>query len=159
MGELGEWFPGYSNEGVRDHLWRGHLVWDDLFNDKWDQLIVVEGFKAAMWMVMHGWYYTVAVMGTMMTQTQARIIRRTGASVYVFSDNNEPGRRASHYWCQTLAISSLQVYEVSYPDRCGDDAQPDDLTEEELDNALESAKRVGGIPYAIRMANRKSSRQ
>lgn len=157
-GELGEWFPGYSNEGVRDHLWRGDLVYQDLFDGKWDQVIIVEGFKAAMWMVQNGWYHTVAVMGTMMTKTQARIIKRLGAECFVLADNNEPGRKASHFWCQTLAVSSFPVYEVSYPDYCGDHAQPDDLTEEELNNALHSAKRVGGIPYAIRMANRKISR-
>jgi DNA primase len=144
--ELGEWFPGYTNDGVRDHLWRGNLVYRDLFDGVFDQLIIVEGFKAALWMVQNGWFHTVAVMGTKMTATQARIIRRLGASVFVFADNNEPGREAAYYWCQTLAIGSFPVYRVEYPDWCGDNAQPDDLTEEQLTETLENAKRVGGKP-------------
>lgn len=144
LNELGEWFPEYSNDGVRDHLWRGHLVYTDLFDGKWDQLIIVEGFKAALWMVQQGWFHTVATMGTKMTSTQARLISRLGATIFVFPDNNGPGQEAARYWCQTLAVGSFPVYRVRYPARCDEDAQPDDLSEEELRQSLENAERAGG---------------
>jgi len=160
MGELGEWFPGYSNESVRDHLWRIQCVYEDLETRQWEQLIVVEGYKAAMWMVKHGWYHTVAVMGTKMTEKQERMIRRFGAEVFVFTDNNAPGQEAADNWCQRLAVSSFPVYRVRYPGHCSESAQPDDLTEEELKEVLECSERVGGrYVDAKRMARKQARRQ
>ena len=153
LGELGEWFPGYTNDGVRDHLWRSHFVHDDLMSGRWDQLIVVEGFKAAMWMVKHGWFHTVATMGTKMTDAQERLIRRFGAAVFVFTDNNDPGREAAYYWCQRLAVSTFPVYRVHYPEEASETAQPDDLTEQELVEVLSNSERVGGH-HVKRMARK-----
>jgi DNA primase len=155
MGELGEWYPDYSNEGVRDNLWRGHLVYERLFNGTDGQLIVVEGFKAAMWLVQCGWNNVVATMGTKMTSTQERIIRHLGAEVFVFSDNGGPGREAAHNWCQRLAVSTFPVYRVDYPQDCDEDAQPDGFSPEELEVVLSSSQRVGGkfhVKHVSRMA-------
>jgi DNA primase len=142
IGELGEWYPDYSNEGVRDHLWGGQTVYDRLFNES-GQLVIVEGYKAKMWVTQHG-YDAVAIMGTKLTSTQERIIRRLGAEVFVFPDNNEPGRDAARQWCQRLAVSSFPVFQVNYPEYCDENAQPDGLSEQELDSALNSSKRAGG---------------
>jgi DNA primase len=158
LGELGEWFPGYSNDGVRDHLWRSHVVYEDLMTGKWDQLIVVEGYKAAMWMVKHGWNHTVATMGTKMTDAQERLIRRFGADVFIFTDNNDPGQEAASYWSKRLARSTFPVYRVHYPSYCEETAQPDDLTEEELEEVLRNSERVGGR-YVKRMERQQKGRQ
>jgi hypothetical protein len=159
LGELGEWFPEYSNESVRDHLWRIHLVYEDLMSGQWDQLIVVEGFKAAMWMVKHGWHHTVAVMGTKMTEKQERLIRRFGSEVLVFTDNNEPGQEAADNWCQRLAVSSFPVYRVRYPGHCDESAQPDSLNEQELDEVLQASERVGGRYVDAKRVARKQARR
>jgi DNA primase len=160
LGELGEWFPQYSNESVRDHLWRIHFVYEDLMSRRWDQLIVVEGYKAAMWMVKHGWYHTVAVMGTKMTEKQERLIRHFGVEVFVFTDNNEPGQEAATNWCQRLAVSSFPVYRVRYPGHCSESAQPDDLEEQELDEVLQASERIGGrYVDAKRLARKQARRQ
>lgn len=159
LGELGMWFPAYSNDGVRDHLWRSHLVYEDLMLGKWDQLILVEGYKAAMWMVMHGYYHVVAIMGTKMTPAQEKLIRRFGATVFVFTDNNDPGQEAATNWCQRLAVSSFPVYRVHYPSYCDDSAQPDDLNNDELEAVLSNSERVGGKFYVKRMERKSSSRR
>jgi DNA primase len=83
MGELGEWYPDYSNEDVRNHLWRCHALYQPLFDSNHAQLIIVEGYKAAMWVAQYGWN-VVATMGTKMTLAQERIIRQLGAEVFVF---------------------------------------------------------------------------
>ena len=142
MGELGEWYPDYSNESVRDHLWGGHMVYGRLFREG-GQLVVVEGYKAKMWVTQCG-YDAVAIMGTKMTPMQERIIRRLGAEIFVMADNNEPGQAASQQWCQRLAVSSFPVFHVRYPEYCDENAQPDGLSEQELDAALNSSKRAGG---------------
>jgi 5S rRNA maturation endonuclease (ribonuclease M5) len=160
LGELGEWFPQYSNESVRDHLWRIQLVYEDLMSGQWEQLIVVEGYKAAMWLVQHGWYHTVAVMGTKMTEKQERLIRRFGSEVFVFTDNNGPGQEAADKWCQRLAVSSSPVYRVRYPEHCDESAQPDSLNEQELDEVLQASERVGGRYVDKRsMARKQACRQ
>lgn len=144
LGELGEWYPEYSNDGVRDHLWRIQSVYPELINSTDGQLIIVEGFKAALWLVLHDWTNVVALMGTKMTFAQERMIRRLGAETFVFLDNNEPGREASREICQRLAVSTFPVYECHYPDYFDENAQPDDLTEAEVEGVLSNSKRAGG---------------
>lgn len=148
-GELGEWYPDYSNQGVRDQLWRMEQCWDRLNRNESGQeyLILVEGYKAAMWMVQHGWYTTVALMGAYLSPGQERIVRRLGVPTYIFLDNNLAGRRGSKRICQRLGISSFRVYEVSYPTYCDESAQPDDLDEKEIERALSHSIRVGGKRY------------
>ena len=158
-GELGEWYPGYSNESVRDHVWGLHEFYQELFERTDGQLILVEGFKARMWLVQLGWIHTGAIMGTQMSPTQERIIRRLGAEVFVFTDNNDPGRQAAHNWCQRLAVSSFPVYRVDYPEYCDETAQPDDLSEQEIEEVLSNSTRVGGryVQSRKRMAFKQKS--
>jgi hypothetical protein len=153
MGELGEWYPDYSNEDVKNHLWRGHLTYPELINAVHGQLIIVEGFKAALWMVQCGWLNTVALMGTKMTKAQERLIRKLGQTTFVLMDNNQPGREAAKEICQRLAVSSFQVYRCSYPEECDDDAQPDDLNEALIASVLERSERAGGRFYVPKSRN------
>lgn len=159
-GELGEWYPEYSNEGVRDHLWRMDKCYDRLMKNEGgqEQLIIVEGYKAALWMVQNGWINTVALMGARISPGQERIVRSLGVEVFVFLDNNRPGREGSTRVCRRLAASTFPVYEVSYPEDCEDTAQPDDLIVEELEAALGNSKRVGG-KYHDRIVRRQLGRQ
>jgi len=143
MGELGEWYVDYSNEGIHDHLWRGHLVYPRVFNHRDSQVIIVEGFKAALWMVQCGWLNTVAIMGSRLSQAQERIIKRMGAQTFILFDNDEAGRTGSYHTSRRLADSTFPVYECSYPPEY-EDAQPDDLSIEELEEVLTAARRAGG---------------
>lgn len=163
LGELGEWYPEYSNEGVRDHLWRLDKCYERLMANEGgqEQLIVVEGYKAALWMVQNGWVNTVAFMGARMSPSQERIIRSLGVETFVLLDNNWPGRDGSSRICQRLAVSTFPVYEVSYPADCDEAAQPDDLGVEELIAALGNSKRIGGKNHVrdrLRQLGRQSRR-
>lgn len=152
LGELGEWYSHYSNESVRDHLWGLHTFYEDLFNKNDGQIILVEGFKAGMWLRQLGWTTTAAIMGTKMSLTQERIVRRLGAEVFLFADNNDPGHEAAYHWGQRLAASSFPVRRVHYPDYCDETAQPDDLSDEEIEEVLSTSTRVGG--KYVRMAKK-----
>ena len=147
LGELGEWFPEYSNDGIRDHLWRLDKFYKPLFETNKGQLIIVEGYKAALWMVQHGWTYTCALMGARLSATQERIIRSLGAETFVLLDNNYAGRSGSRDICQRLAVSSFPVYQCRYLADHDENTQPDDLTEAELEEVLCSATRAGGRFY------------
>jgi DNA primase len=143
-GELGEWYPDYSNEGVRDHLWRMDKCYQRINRSNTEQLIVVEGYKACLWMVQQGWTNTVALMGARLSPAQERIIRSLGPETFVLLDNNYAGKSGSEKICQTLAVGSFPVYRCHYPSQYDEDTQPDDLDEQELNAVLSNATRVGG---------------
>lgn len=145
-GELGEWFPDYSSKDIRNHLYRENFVYEPCFNgkpSKADKLIVVEGYKAALWLVQMGYAFTVALMGSKMTPTQERLLRRMGMPIYILLDNNEAGQVGADYMADRLGNCTKPVYRCFYPDSYGDDAQPDDLkTVEEIEEVLQTAPRA-----------------
>ena len=142
-GELGAWYPGYSNDGVRNHLWGLDKCYQDLFDASDSQIIIVEGYKAALWLRQLGWTETVALMGARMSATQERIVRSLGADVFVLLDNNYAGLEGAKGICQRLALGSSKVYRCRYPSHRDEDTQPDDLEDEELEEVLCTAQRVG----------------
>lgn len=144
-GELGNWFPTYSSDNIRDHLWRGQIVYPKVFSGQWTQIILVEGFKAALWLVQNGYLNTMAIMGSHMSFQQERIVRRLSAETFVFLDANSAGREGSEDICNRLGSATFPVYEVDYEAVDVDDEdvreklQPSDLNEEAIDEALRSA--------------------
>jgi len=144
-GELGEWYPAYTNETVRDHLWRMEKCYERVNRDNEGQLIIVEGFKAALSLVQRGWLNTVALMGARISPAQERIVRSLGCTVFVLLDNNYAGKIGAKRVCQRLAVSTFPVYRCTYPAYCDEDVQPDDLDDQELESVLSNAKRVGGV--------------
>ena len=156
-GELGEWYPEYTNEGIRDHLWGMEMIYEELYNSRDPQLIIVEGYKAKMWVKQCGYNNVVALMGSAMSPSQEKIIRSIGPETFVLLDNNYPGRSGAKKICQTLAIGSFPVYRCNYPTQHEDgsemdeEAQPDDLSESELDRVLCSATRTGGRSHGKRI--------
>lgn len=150
-GELSEWFPWYSSTGIRNHLWRAHTFYDDVLKETSEHVIIVEGYKAALWMVQNGWFNTVALMGSKMSRAQERLIFKLGTPVWVLLDNNRPGREGSLEISRKLARGTFPVYECRYPTEVDDAAQPDDLSPEALEDMLSTAKRVGGRQYGDRV--------
>lgn len=144
LGELGEWFPEYSVDGIRNHLWRAHLIYTDIYHDRSKQLIVVEGYKAAMWLVQQGWFNTVALMGARMSPMQERIVRRLGTETWIFLDNNEAGHAGTAALENRLGSTTFPVYLCHYPEEFDEDVQPSDLEGDEIESILESAVRARG---------------
>lgn len=141
-GELGKWFESYSSTNIRDHLWRIQFVYKELYSGASTQLIVVEGYKAAMWVAQCGWTNVVALMGSRMSQAQERMIRKLGTETWILLDNNEAGQDGAEAMADRLGDASFPVYRCQYPRHCDETTQPDNLTEEELSSTLESAVRV-----------------
>lgn len=159
-GELGEDFPSYNADDVRNHLWGGHFIFDDLFNNRFDQLIVVEGYKARLWLKQCGWTYVVAAMGSALSRQQVRCIQTMGPETWVLFDNNTPGRDGSIKACEQLAAEGVTVYEVSYPEEAPEWVQPDDMDPSDLESMFMKAKRVlrrSGGKHARRMARQQAS--
>lgn len=144
LGELGEWFPNYSSTDIRNHLYRGNFVYQRLFDEGGDQLIIVEGYKAALWLVQLGYENVVALMGSRMSQTQERLIRRIGVPTYVLLDNNDAGQSGADYVCGRLGRCIFPVYRCLYSGGQNAEAQPDDLADEEVEEMFQTAPRVAG---------------
>ena len=119
--ELG--IPNYKFEKSQ-HLWRGDRVYARTFHsENKDPIYIVEGFKAALWMVQNGFENTMALMGSSMSDAQAAILERIGNPVVLFLDNDRAGRDG------TLKIgyklNGLRVLAIPYPNETI--KQPDDL--------------------------------
>lgn len=101
---------------------------------------VVEGFKAAMWLWQCGFKNVVALLGSYMSWEQKWMLESLGCPVYFFLDNNDAGVKGQRNAAERLAHLA-PVYVVQYPERLVDDekAQPDDLTSDEINEALSSA--------------------
>lgn len=154
-GELGEWYKDYSSTDIRNHLWRGERVYQKIYDGEDDELIIVEGYKAALWLVQHGYHNTVALMGSTMTAQQERLIRRMGTPTWVFLDANYAGRRGSRDICWRLGNATFPVYECDYevllfgggdgdPEMDSSairEMQPDNCGDDDLGLILSSAKR------------------
>ena len=138
--------PSRTGWDKRTVLWNAHVVYPGTyFQSSLADVVVVEGFKACMWLWQSGITSTVALLGTYLSYEQHWILERMGAQVYLFLDNNEAGITGTLKTGEKL-MRSLPVKVIEYPERLAndEDAQPDDLTIEELLEAKSSA-----VSYAI----------
>jgi len=114
-------------------LWNAHAVYPAVYFKSQPTLVLVEGYKACMWLVQAGIKNTVALMGSYMTYEQQWMLERLGAPVYIMLDNDQAGRKGRDYIGKTLA-KSLPVKVVTY-----DAPQPSDLGQFAVREALEGA--------------------
>ena len=126
--ELGDFQPVNYQPRVHDHLWRANLLAHSA-----DPLIIVEGYKAALWLVQCGLTSTVAIMGSKMSDAQANLARQISDEVLLMLDMDEAGRRGQH-------LSAIKLYSLGVNVKCvqyaKDVRQPDDLTLEEVHSSL-----------------------
>lgn len=103
-------------------------------------VVVVEGFKACMWVWQAGIRNVVALLGTYLSWECKWILEHLGCPVYLFLDNNSPGRSGTIQAAEELS-QALPVYVVNYPTRLVDyeEAQPDNCTPDEVTEGISRA--------------------
>lgn len=126
--------PYHTNKAAV--LWNAHRIYADLRGRLNGRLIVVEGFKAAMWLYQMGYHNVVALLGIGLTAEQLWILESIGADIYLMLDRNDAGARAQPQLANRLSRSQ-RVYMCSY----AWGAQPSDLRPEEVDESLTTAAR------------------
>jgi DNA primase len=91
-----EEFPGYTCEN-HQWLWNYDRVYPVITasSDPQAKVFVVEGFKAALWMMQAGFWNTVALMGSYISENQQRMLHRLGCPVVLFLDNDDAGRKGT----------------------------------------------------------------
>lgn len=121
----------------RHFLYNLHSI--DLSSDK--PLFLVEGYKACLWMKMHG-YDAVALQGSGMTQSQHSQLISIRKKILVFLDHEygkqlPPIKKEVRHAALTIA-RRLEPYNeveiVIYPENSPERYAPDDLTGDELKN-------------------------
>lgn len=130
-------FPPRYGWNRRTALWNACAVYPDLLlsgNPGQNFIVVVEGFKAAMWVWQAGITNVVALLGSYLSWEQGWVLERLGVPVYLFLDNNDPGWRGQLDAAARLTEKGVTVRFIEYPERLDDDedAQPDSLTELEV---------------------------
>lgn len=142
--------PEYATTSIKGAmLWHAHLVFPIVFRDA-SPIIVVEGFKAAMWTWQAGFHNVVALIGSHLTKKQGEILARTGSEILLFLDNNEAGKHGTHAAAKVLVNKSI-VKVVEYPDLR---KQPDELGVVDIHNAVGHA-----INYVMWKLNNKDMKK
>jgi DNA primase len=114
-------------------LWNGHNVYPaQMLAPAPSPIILVEGFKACMRMLQHGFKDTAAILGSYLSDHHIWMLERMGGPVYLMLDGDKPGQAATYL--AGLSVRSLPVYVVQYPAQ-----QPDQLTQEQAEESVASA--------------------
>lgn len=115
-------------------LWNAHNVLPSLHHQRGGAVLVVEGFKAAIWAYQAGITEVVALLGSTMTEQQKWILAHLGVRVYLMLDNDLAGQQGTQEIGKELS-NILDTRIVSY-----DAVQPDGLEPEHLIQAVENAQ-------------------
>jgi DNA primase len=122
-----------------DHVWNLHNVYPSLFYGDLDAVIVVEGYKACIWMIQQGFTNTVALMGSRMTWKQEALLTKFSGSVFLCLDNNEAGWNGTFETGRALARHGQDVWVFRYPFDSTEGAQPDNLDANEIKEGLDTS--------------------
>jgi len=87
----------------------------DAFN-KLERAILVEGYTDVIMAHQHGFYETIATLGTALTVDHANIIRRYVPQAILVFDADDPGRKAAERGIEIAIRSRLDVFLAQIPD-------------------------------------------
>lgn len=129
-------------------LWNAHYIYKEVFNRNDAAIVLVEGFKACMWLTQLGVANTVALMGSYMSEGQKWLLERMGATVYIMLDNDEAGQKALRGLPETeergavpgIAEKLSRSLPVRIAEYNSQKHQPSDLAQDEVISALQQAK-------------------
>lgn len=127
----------YTMDSMKEAiLWHAHIIYPVLF-DTADPVIVVEGFKACMWVWQSGYHNVVALIGAYMSDAHRILLGRLKGDIILFLDNNEAGIRGTFRSIDQLLRDSKdrRIYVAQYPD---DREQPDELSTHDIQHAIEN---------------------
>lgn len=147
-GELCGIVEGYVPDN-RSHLFGYHTIYPERFFKTeacCPPLIIVEGYKACMWLRQLGFSHSVALQGSSLSSGQKRLLHRLSGPFYVFLDH-QAGKSYPDKFGRCAAIDIAESlsrvgrsYVCLYPQEKPNNTQPDSLTREEVTKILNHAK-------------------
>lgn len=150
--DYGTWFDEmYPSYGVLDKsklLWNFDIILKRAQYEALEEVILVEGFKAALFLMKNGHKNVVAMLGSWITEEQASLLAKIKTKYCLMLDNDTAGKSGTEEVIFKLyKVSSL--FMVEYPCK-----QPDDLTVENLNQALANKIPVSPLTFKT-IANKK----
>lgn len=147
--EFDEQFPAYKIEESHKYLWNAHRVYP-LMLSKAAPLIVVEGFKACIWLIQLGFWNTVALMGSGMSIEQHDMISRmSGRGIWLFLDNDDSGIKGTLRIGRWLRRTTSDLWVIPYPVWAD---QPDDFNSLGLNDVFAQRRRFGSWTREMSLA-------
>jgi len=139
-GDLARFSPRYRGYDFhkKNFLWNFHNVYPEALREEQTPICVVEGYKAALWLIQHGFTSTVAIMGSYLSEMQRALLQRLSSDIFVLLDNTDSARKGVLDAGKRLRRGN-RVLVCEYPRYCSGGEQPDDLMEEELAAVFEEA--------------------
>lgn len=137
--DFDELFPDYHINN-RNFCWNAHRAWRYIENaPRNTPLIIVEGFKACMWVEQQGWPNVVALMGTSISGAQIDVVNHIAdGHIVLLLDNGYGGMVGRWKVGQALRKSRSLITVASLPE---DVDQPDDGSQETLARSIENPRR------------------
>jgi DNA primase len=130
-------FPSYDiRKG--EFLWNGNEAIPLAFNSD-DPVVLVEGYKACLWVLQCGFPQCTALMGAVMTKTQRIILDLVDNPIVLFLDNNQAGVEGM-FKIGRLLRRTHNVTVAAYPN-AEESSQPDDHSRSDIESAIHNAVR------------------
>lgn len=133
----------------RKHLYGYYTVYPERFfktEAECPPLILVEGYKACMWLRQLGFPHTVALQGSSLSIGQRRLLQRLSGPFYVLLDH-QPGKAYPDKFgrCASLDIAGVlnrtgKSYVCRFPPTFKENAQPDEFKKEDVEEVIKKAK-------------------
>jgi hypothetical protein len=112
-------------------------------------IVIVEGYKACIWLRQMGFKNAVALQGSSLTKGQERFLGRIRGKKYVLLDH-EPGKAFPDRdnRCQAVKITERlsrygPAFICSYAEDAEERTSPDDLNKEQATHIIKNAKTLG----------------
>lgn len=131
--------PSYETD-KSSLLWNSHTIFPQVMSQDSPRVVVVEGFKACMWLTQAGIPNVVALMTKSMSWAQKWILEKMGGTVVLMLDNDDAGIDGYIKISKELAKGSLLVRIVEY-----NQTQPTDVPLGELPGLIASAASYSEI--------------
>lgn len=110
-------------------LWNIDKVYPQAFYDPNPSIILVEGFKACMWLWQAGFTNVVALMGSSMSKDQQKMLERLGGRLTLFLDNDGAGQKGTFWVGRRLHLRIPKVRVALYDEKQPTDLSPDQVRE------------------------------
>jgi DNA primase len=115
-------------------IWNYDSVYAALMRQWNADILVVEGFKACMWLWQLGFPHVVALLGSNMSREQQTMLERLGGTLYLFLDNDKAGDK-KHIIGQRLTEGGCTVRIPTYPGAQPDTLKTADIVRQCMDNS------------------------
>lgn len=132
--------PPYQTDKAK-LLWNAHVLFPQFMEEE-GPIVVVEGFKACMWLWQAGITNVVALMTKRMSWEQRWILQKLTDSLVLFLDNDEAGVDGTMKICKDLVEITTSLRIVNYNKK-----QPTDLPLKKIPKLIQNAVDYNMLPF------------